>query len=122
MREIPDLAPNRMDRVPIVVMSCTAKEVEMAFGVSLVASIVLGLISGIFFGMGIGVTIGAVVFLGGSFGTMRVLAYVKRGKPEGYYLQQMQIYKQNMGFGKAPFIYRPEYYEGFRTALQGDKG
>jgi conjugative transfer region protein (TIGR03750 family) len=110
-----------MDRVPIVVMSCTAKEVEMAFGVSLVLSIIFGLITGILFGMGIGVTVGAVVFLGGSFGTMKTLASVKRGKPEGHYLQMMQMYKQNMGFGKAPFIFRPEYYDGFRTSQQGDK-
>jgi conjugative transfer region protein (TIGR03750 family) len=122
MRDIPDLAPNRMDRVPIVVLSCTAKEVELAFGISLVLSIILGLFIGVFFGMGIGVTVGAVVFLGGSFGTMRLLALVKRGKPEGYYLQQMQKYKQNMGFGKASFIFKQDYYEGSRTALQGDKG
>ena len=110
-----------MDRVPIVVMSCTAKEVEMAFGVSLVLSLFFGLIAGILFGMGTGVTIGAFVFLGGSFGTMNTLGRVKRWKPEGHYLQMMQIYKQNMGFGKAPFIFRREYYNGFRTSQQGDK-
>ena len=121
MREIPDLSPHRMDRIPIVVLSCTAKEVEMAFGVSFAAGLALGLLIGLFFGMGVGVTVGAVVFLGGSFGSMKLLALVKRGKPEGYYQQQMQIYKQNMGFGRAPFIYKPEFYDGFRTILLGDK-
>lgn len=94
----------------------------MAFGVSFGIALIVGFVTGIVFSMGVGVTIGAIIFLGGSFGTIKLLGIVKRGKPEGYYLQQMQIYKQNMGFGKAPFIYKPEYYDGFRTSLQGDKG
>lgn len=93
----------------------------MAFGVSLAAGLIIGLIVGIIFNMGLGVTAGAIIFLGGAFGTIRLLGKVKRGKPEGYYLQQMQIYRQNMGFGRASFIYKPEYYDGFRTALLGDK-
>ncbi|MCU7804163.1 MAG: TIGR03750 family conjugal transfer protein [Candidatus Thiodiazotropha sp. (ex Lucinoma borealis)] len=120
MRDIPELSPHRMDRVPIVVMSCTAKEVEMAFGLSLIAGLVLGVLLSLIFGIAIGATVGALIFLGGSFGSLKLLGVIKRGKPEGHYLQQVQIYKQNMGFGCAPFLFRSEPYEGFRTAQAGD--
>jgi conjugative transfer region protein (TIGR03750 family) len=121
LRELPDLSPHRMDRVPVVVMGCSAKEVEFTFGGSFLGGVLLGLMVGLFLGLGIGVTVGSVIFLGGAFGGLKFLAVIKRGKPDGYYLQQMQMYKQNIGFGRAPFIYKADHYDGFRTALSGDK-
>jgi len=116
MSERDDILADRLNAEPAIFKGCSSSELGIIVGVAAliwlpVSLLLAGLLGAVTMGFGLA-GIGVV-------GTVIVMASVfqrlKRGRPDGYYQQQMSIWLSDHGLRHAPFIRRSGAWDIGRT-------
>ena len=113
-----DILADRLNVEPVIFKGCSSSELGVIVGVAAlvwlpVSLLVAGLMGAVTMGFGLA-GVGVV-------GTVIVMASVfqrlKRGRPDGYYQQQMSIWLSDHGLRHSPFIRRSGAWDIGRTRV-----
>jgi conjugative transfer region protein (TIGR03750 family) len=111
-----DILADRLNVEPVIFKGCSSSELGLIVGVAafiwLPASLLLaGLMGAVTMGFGLaGVgVVGTVIVMAGLFQRL------KRGRPDGYYQQQVSIWLSDHGLRHSPFIRRSGAWDIGRT-------
>ena len=111
-----DILADRLNAEPAIFKGCSSSELGIIVGV---AALVWLPVSLLLTGLMGAVTMGFGVAGIGVVGTVIVMASVfqrlKRGRPDGYYQQQLAIWLSDHGLRRAPFIRRSGAWDIGRT-------
>lgn len=111
-----DILADRLNAEPAIFKGCSSSELGIIVGV---AALVWLPVSLLLTGLMGAVTMGFGVAGMGVVGTVIVMASVfqrlKRGRPDGYYQQQLAIWLSDHGLRRAPFIRRSGAWDIGRT-------
>jgi conjugative transfer region protein (TIGR03750 family) len=111
-----DILADRLNVEPAIFKGCSSSELGIIVGV---AALVWLPVSLVLAGLMGAVTMGFGLAGVGVVGTVIVMASVfqrlKRGRPDGYYQQQVSIWFSDHGFRRAPFIRRSGPWDIGRT-------
>ena len=113
-----DILADRLNVEPVIFKGCSSSELGVIVGV---AALVWLPVSLLLAGLMGAVTMGFGLAGVGVVGTVIVMASVfqrlKRGRPDGYYQQQMSIWLSDQGLRRAPFIRRSGAWDIGRTRV-----
>ena len=107
MSDRSDILPNRLNAEPAIFKGCSSSELGVIVGVAAliwlpVSLLLAGLMGAVTMGFGIaGVGVVATVIA-----TATLFQRLKRGRPDGYYQQQIAIHLDDRGLRRSPFIRR----------------
>ncbi|MEN8763963.1 MAG: TIGR03750 family conjugal transfer protein [Thiogranum sp.] len=111
-----DILADRLNVEPVIFKGCSSSELGVIVGV---AALVWLPVSLLLAGLMGAVTMGFGLAGVGVVGTVIVMASVfqrlKRGRPDGYYQQQMSIWLSDHGLRRSPFIRRSGAWDIGRT-------
>ena len=111
-----DILADRLNAEPAIFKGCSSSELGIIVGVAAlvwlpVSLLLTGLMGAVTMGFGvagIGV-VGTVIVMAGLFQRL------KRGRPDGYYQQQIVLWLSDHGLRRAPFIRRSGAWDIGRT-------
>ena len=113
-----DILADRLNVEPVIFKGCSSSELGVIVGV---AALVWLPVSLLLAGLMGAVTMGFGLAGVGVVGTVIVMASVfqrlKRGRPDGYYQQQMSIWLSDHGLRHSPFIRRSGAWDIGRTRV-----
>ena len=111
-----DILADRLNVEPVIFKGCSSSELGVLVGVAAlvwlpVSLLLTGLMGAVTMGFGLaGVgVVGTVIVTAGLFQRL------KRGRPDGYYQQQVSIWLSDHGLRRAPFIRRSGVWDIGRT-------
>ena len=111
-----DILADRLNVEPAIFKGCSSSELGIIVGVAAlvwlpVSLLLAGLMGAVTMGFGLaGVgVVGTVIVTAGLFQRL------KRGRPDGYYQQQVSIWLSDHGLRRAPFIRRSGAWDIGRT-------
>ena len=107
---------DRLNAEPVIFKGCSSSELGMIVGVSAVVWLPLSLLLAWLLGAitmgfgfaGVGVVVTVVV-------CATLFQRVKRGRPEGYYQQQIRIFLHDRGLRRSPWVRRSGAWDIGRT-------
>ncbi len=116
MSERDDILADRLNVEPVIFKGCSSSELGMIVGVAAlvwlpVSLLLAGLMGAVTMGFGmagVGV-VGTVIVMASLFQRL------KRGRPDGYYQQQLSIWLSDHGLRHSPFIRRSGSWDIGRT-------
>ena len=116
MSDRDDILADRLNVEPAIFKGCSSSELGIIVGVAAlvwlpVSLLLTGLMGAVTMGFGvagIGV-VGTVIVMAGLFQRL------KRGRPDGYYQQQIVLWLSDHGLRRAPFIRRSGAWDIGRT-------
>lgn len=107
MAERGDILANRLNAEPAIFKGCSSSELGIIVGVAALIWLPVSLLLAWLMGA---VTMGFGIAGVGVVGTVMVIAALfqrlKRGRPDGYYQQQIAIFLDDCGLRRSPFIRR----------------
>jgi conjugative transfer region protein (TIGR03750 family) len=107
MAEREDILANRLNAEPTIFKGCSSSELGIIVGVAALIWLPVSLLLAWMMGA---VTMGFGIAGVGVVGTVVVMAALfqrlKRGRPDGYYQQQIAIFLDDCGLRRSPFIRR----------------
>jgi conjugative transfer region protein (TIGR03750 family) len=113
-----DILADRLNVEPVIFKGCSSSELGIIVGVAAlvwlpVSLLLAGLMGAVTMGFGLaGVgVVGTVIVMASAFQRL------KRGRPDGYYQQQMSIWLSDQGLRRAPFIRRSGAWDIGRTRV-----
>ena len=113
-----DILADRLNVEPVIFKGCSSSELGVIVGV---AALVWLPVSLLLAGLMGAVTMGFGLAGVGVVGTVIVMASVfqrlKRGRPDGYYQQQMSLWLSDHGLRHSPFIRRSGAWDIGRTRV-----
>ena len=113
-----DILADRLNVEPVIFKGCSSSELGVLVGV---AALVWLPVSLLLAGLMGAVTMGFGLAGVGVVGTVIVMASVfqrlKRGRPDGYYQQQMSLWLSDHGLRHSPFIRRSGAWDIGRTRV-----
>ncbi len=111
-----DILADRLNVEPAIFKGCSSSELGIIVGVAAlvwlpVSLLLAGLMGAVTMGFGLaGVgVVGTVIVMASLFQRL------KRGRPDGYYQQQVSIWLANHGLRHSPFIRRSGFWDIGRT-------
>ncbi|MCP5023351.1 MAG: TIGR03750 family conjugal transfer protein [bacterium] len=117
MSERDDILADRLNVEPVIFKGCSSSELGMIVGVAAliwlpVSLLLAGLMGAVTMGFGLaGVgVVGTVIVMASLFQRL------KRGRPDGYYQQQLSIWLSDHGLRHSPFIRRSGSWDIGRTS------
>ncbi len=111
-----EILADRLNAEPVIFKGCSSSELGMIVGVSMLIWLPLSLIlawllGAITMGFGLaGVGVVATVVV-----CATIFQRIKRGRPEGYYQQQIQIRLHDLGLRRSPWVRRSGAWDIGRT-------
>ena len=113
-----DILADRLNVEPVIFKGCSSSELGVIVGVAALVWLPVSLLLAGLMGV---VTMGFGLAGVGVVGTVIVMASVfqrlKRGRPDGYYQQQMSIWLSDHGLRHSPFIRRSGAWDIGRTRV-----
>jgi len=117
MSDRDDILADRLNVEPAIFKGCSSSELGIIVGVAAliwlpVSLLLAGLMGAVTMGFGmagVGV-VGTVIVMAGLFQRL------KRGRPDGYYQQQISIWLSDHGLRRSPFIRRSGAWDIGRTS------
>ncbi len=111
-----EILADRLNAEPVIFKGCSSSELGMIVGVSMLIWLPLSLmlawlLGAITMGFGLaGVGVVATVVV-----CATIFQRIKRGRPEGYYQQQIQIRLHDLGLRRSPWVRRSGAWDIGRT-------
>ncbi len=112
-----EILADRLNAEPVIFKGCSSSELGMIVGVSMLIWLPLSLmlawlLGAITMGFGLaGVGVVATVVVCAS-----IFQRIKRGRPEGYYQQQIRIRLHDLGLRRSPWVRRSGAWDIGRTS------
>jgi conjugative transfer region protein (TIGR03750 family) len=111
-----EILADRLNAEPVIFKGCSSSELGMIVGVSMLIWLPLSLMLAWLLGA---ITMGFGLAGVGVVSTVVVCATIfqriKRGRPEGYYQQQIQIRLHDLGLRRSPWVRRSGAWDIGRT-------
>ena len=114
-----EILADRLNSEPSIFRGCSSSELGMIVSVSVLIWLPLSLLLAWLLGaitMGFGFAgVGVVATV---VACATIFQRIKRGRPEGYYQQQIQIYLHDLGLRRSPWVRRSGAWDIGRTSRE----